>query len=100
MGPWPLLRLRDAVEGGDDEAARSLTEEILTGPGAKWPDASWRETSRKVGMQFTDYCQPGPLRPPFVEIPDDVVKIARQRAAYWQDLCRRYGPVAGGRFTG
>ena len=95
MGPWPLLRLRDALAAGDDETARRLTEEILTGPGAKWPDASWRETSRKVGMQFTDYCRPGPLRPPFVEIPAEVVEIARQRAAYWEELCARYRPSVG-----
>jgi hydratase-aldolase len=95
MGPWPLLRLRDALEAGDDETARRITEELLTGPGAKWPDASWRETSRKVGMQFTDYCRPGPLRPPFVEIPTEVTAIARQRAAYWEELCARYRPAVG-----
>jgi dihydrodipicolinate synthase/N-acetylneuraminate lyase len=102
MGPWPLLRLRDAVRAGDKETAERITKE-LGGPGGGErgaggpPNLSWRETASKIAQQFAGYVNPGPLRPPFVALPADVVKKAKLRAAYWNELCAKYGPqVAAG----
>lgn len=96
MGPWPLLRLRDAVRAGDMEAAKRITTE-LAGPGGGEgraaggpPNLQWRETASKIAQQFAGYVNPGPLRPPFVELPVDVVEKAKQRAAYWNELCAKY----------
>jgi dihydrodipicolinate synthase/N-acetylneuraminate lyase len=98
MGPWPLLRLRDAVRAGDAEAAKRITGE-LAGPGngegrasGGPPNLQWRETASKIAQQFAGYVNPGPLRPPFVELPVDVVEKAKQRAAYWNELCAKYRP--------
>lgn len=98
MGPWPLLRLRDAIRAGDIETAKRITGE-LAGPGngegraaGGPPNLSWRETASKIAQQFAGYVNPGPLRPPFVELPTDVVEKAKQRAAYWNQLCARYRP--------
>jgi hypothetical protein len=38
------------------------------------------------------YVDPGPLRPPFVEIPEDVVEKQRARVAYWKTICEKYRP--------
>jgi len=91
MGPWPLLRLRNAIAEGDAETATQITIE-LGGEGEGPPDLRWRETAGKIAMGFAGYCNPGPLRPPFVEIPEAVMERARQRAARWQELCAKYRP--------
>ena len=96
MGPWPLLALRDAVNAGDRALANQITldlTEARTGP----PDLRWRETARKIAVQHAGYCQPGPLRPPFVEIPPDVQERVQQRAARWQELCAKYRPLVASR---
>jgi dihydrodipicolinate synthase/N-acetylneuraminate lyase len=96
MGPWPLLALRDAVRAGDLETAKRITAEIIGprgGDGARPsgpPNLSWRETANKIAQGFAGYVNPGPLRPPFVELPADVVENAKKRAAYWNELCARY----------
>jgi len=55
---------------------------------------SWRESTAKLAMRAAGYCDPGPLRPPFLEVPDAVVARAQQRAAQWTALCERYRPTA------
>ena len=93
MGPWPLLRLRNAVAEGDHETARQITSELLSfgGPGGP-PDLRWRETAAKVAQGFAGYVKPGPLRPPFVNVPETVVEGAKRRAAAWNAMCARYRP--------
>lgn len=98
MGPWPLFALRDAVEGGNAEAAQAVMADLFpgragggapAGPPAP-PDLTWRETLAKIAAGFSDYCDPGPLRPPFVEIPPEVLERARNRAAQWQAMAAKY----------
>src|SRR5262249_47706689 len=46
MGPWPLLRLRDAIAAGDTQTATEITIAIgAEGEGP--PDLRWRETAAK-----------------------------------------------------
>lgn len=95
MGPWPLLRLRDAILAGDTTVAARVTREIMP-TGGGWPDLSWRETAMKIAVQYAGYCDPGPLRPPFVEVPQNVLQAARARARYWVELSEQYRPSATG----
>ncbi len=55
-----------------------------------------RATARKISIRYAGYCDPGPLRPPFVEIPAAVDERARRRAAYWTELCAKYRPQVEG----
>jgi dihydrodipicolinate synthase/N-acetylneuraminate lyase len=92
MGPWPMLRLRDAVAAGDLDTAVQIMREtsgVTEGP----LDIKWRETAAKVAIGYADYCVPGPLRPPFVIVPPDVQERAKARAKYWMELCARYRPT-------
>jgi dihydrodipicolinate synthase/N-acetylneuraminate lyase len=92
LGPWPVLRLRDAIAEGDVETVRSVTLAMSAAMGGR-NDLSWRENSSKLATEFAGYCAPGPLRRPFVHVPADVVEYARQSAANWRALCDEYQPA-------
>ena len=89
MGPWPQLALRDAVRRGDYERAKAITADISP-PGAPKKNLSWRETASKVGIRLAGYVDPGPLRPPFVEVPPEVIEGQKARVVYWKTLCAKY----------
>lgn len=92
MGPWPQLALRDAVRTGDIAKAKMITQEIGGQRSGGAPDLSWRETASKIAVRMAGYVDPGPLRPPFVEVPEDVIEKQRARVAYWKSLCSKYQP--------
>ena len=95
MGPWPLLALRDAVAQKDWAKAKEIIFDI--GPkGTRQPDLSWRETASKIAVRFAGYVDPGPLRPPFLEIPEAVTEAQRKKAENWKKLCAKYAPAYGG----
>jgi dihydrodipicolinate synthase/N-acetylneuraminate lyase len=94
MGPWPLLRLRDAIDAGDDATAQRITLELQgnRSSGGGPVDLTWRETSIKIAMEYAGYCKPGPLRSPFLEIPPAVDERAKRSAQFWTELSARYRP--------
>jgi hydratase-aldolase len=90
MGPEPLVFLRDAVDRGDIAAAKQVildTSVHRSGP----VTLQWREPGHKIAVRYAGYCDPGPLRPPFVHIPEDVLEKQKKRAAHWRQLCEKYG---------
>jgi len=93
MGPWPLLALRDAVRAGNNELATEITLALAAPPGAV-PNLQWRETGNKIGIRYSGYVDPGPLRPPFLDVPAEIDAAQRKRADYWRALCEKYRPVA------
>ena len=90
MGPWPQIALRDAFQRGDYEAARSITTDLAPPAGSPAKNLSWRETASKIGIRMAGYVDPGPLRPPFVEIPQEVIDRQATRVAHWKTLCEKY----------
>jgi dihydrodipicolinate synthase/N-acetylneuraminate lyase len=92
MGPWPQLALRDAVARGDRKLAEDITLDLLPPPGAP-VDLSWRETASKISTQLAGYVDPGPLRPPFLNIPEAVVERQKKRVERWKQLCTKYAPA-------
>jgi dihydrodipicolinate synthase/N-acetylneuraminate lyase len=89
MGLEPLVFLRDAVDGGDIEAAK----ECISDTQFKRGDSTalqWREPGHKIAVRFAGYCDPGPLRPPFLEIPQDVLDRQKARAEHWRSICEKY----------
>jgi dihydrodipicolinate synthase/N-acetylneuraminate lyase len=93
MGPWPQLALRDAVKRGALETAKAITLDIVP-PNQPPASLSWRETAAKIAIRMAGYVDPGPLRPPFVEIPPEVTERMHQRAERWTKLCAKYRALA------
>lgn len=94
MGPWPVLRLRDACFAGDWEAAKNICSDMSAAykaPGREG-DRFWRENAHKLAINEAGYCYAGPLRPPFRHIPNKILEHAKQEAANWKKLCDKYGP--------
>ena len=91
MGPWPVLRLRDACQAGDWATAQRIGMDLATR--AANEDLYWRESGSKLAINFAGYCDAGPLRPPFRHIPEEVVERTRAIANRWQSLVAKYGPV-------
>jgi 4-(2-carboxyphenyl)-2-oxobut-3-enoate aldolase len=89
MGPWPLFALRDAVARRDAMAAKDIILDIAP-PTSRAPSLSWRETAAKIAIGMAGYVEPGPLRPPFLEIPAEVIEAQRKRVERWQGLCAKY----------
>ncbi len=94
MGPWPLLALRDTVAQGDMERAKEITLDLALPVGASPPNLSWRETAAKIAIRYAGYVDPGPLRPPFVEIPPEVDAAQKAKAEKWAGLCKKYRAAA------
>lgn len=79
---------------GDSAAAADITLDITSSTiaGGARPNLDWRETATKIAIGYAGYVQPGPLRPPFVEIPEHVQINAQNYAAHWISLCEKYRP--------
>jgi dihydrodipicolinate synthase/N-acetylneuraminate lyase len=92
MGPEPLLLLRDSVAAGDTTTAISIVKEISAHRRGPEP-LSWREMGHKIAVRYAGYCDPGPLRPPFSVVPEDIKQRLKARAAHWRELCAKYGPL-------
>jgi dihydrodipicolinate synthase/N-acetylneuraminate lyase len=93
MGPWPIIRLRDAVQAGDYELAQDIIISLMGSGGGGPQDLTFRENSAKISARSAGYCDPGPLRPPFVNVPEAVAARAKQRAEEWQVLNASHQPV-------
>ncbi len=93
MGPWPQLALRNAIARGDRKLATEITSDFVAPSGGGEKNLQWRETAAKVGMRFAGYVDPGPLRPPFVKVPDSVVEGQKKRVERWKLLCGKYRPL-------
>jgi len=90
MGPWPMLALYDAVTTGDREMAKEIMFDLSPVLAVRNKNLAWRETAAKIAIRYAGYCDPGPLRPPFVEIPPEVDAAQKKRAEKWLALCDKY----------
>jgi dihydrodipicolinate synthase/N-acetylneuraminate lyase len=93
MGPQVLLAYHEAVVSGDTARAREIMFAISPVDAERKVNLSWRETASKIGIRYAGYVDPGPLRPPFLEIPEAVDKAQKARAERWRKLCETYRPT-------
>lgn len=92
MGPQVLLAYHEAVVAGDIARAKEIMFAITPVTAEAKVNLSWRETASKIGIRYAGYVDPGPLRPPFLEIPEAVDKAQKARAEKWVKLCQTYRP--------
>ena len=96
MGPWPQLALRDAIARGDRALAQEITDDFVAPSTGAKPNLSWRETASKIAVRLSGYVDPGPLRPPFVVVPENVIEAQKKKVERWQKLCAKYKPLVAG----
>jgi dihydrodipicolinate synthase/N-acetylneuraminate lyase len=92
MGPWPLLKLRDAVDSGDYETAKQVLLDITGGGGSRFDGHEPQDNARKIAASTTGYCNQGPNRSPFLEITKESMDAAMKRAEHWKSLNAKYRP--------
>lgn len=97
MGPWPILRLYQAVKDGDIESAKRITNELTEGSTGRRADSRGDGEGGGPNLQeLVGYIKPGPARPPSFPPSDGpseaAVKRAEQRAQRWIRLCEKYRP--------
>jgi dihydrodipicolinate synthase/N-acetylneuraminate lyase len=92
MGPQVLLAYHEAVVTADVARAKEIFFAISPVMVERKTDPAWRETAYKIGLRYAGYVDPGPLRPPFVEVPAEVEKAQKLRAEKWLELCAKYQP--------
>ena len=90
MGPEPVLALYNSVVTGNFDLAKEIYLSISPVMLDSKTDYSWRETAAKIAIRYAGYCNPGPLRPPFINIPESVDKAQKARATKWRKLCDKY----------
>ena len=93
MGPQALLAYHEAVVTGNIERAKEIMFALSPVMSERKVNLSWRETASKIGIRHAGYVDPGPLRPPFVEIPKEVDAAQKARAEKWNKLCETYRPT-------
>ena len=96
MGPQPVRRVVEAVTAGDPAEigrraddiawAHEPIEPILADPEVF---ASYNIQVEKARMDEAGYCQPGPVRPPYADIPEQYEAAARECGRRWRQLCER-----------
>jgi dihydrodipicolinate synthase/N-acetylneuraminate lyase len=92
MGPWPVLRLLKAARDHDVALATEIMAELTEHRVGEGRDGVPVDNARKPGFAYAGYCNPGPNRPPFVEISEPSMARAIKRAEYWKSLCAKYRP--------
>lgn len=91
MGPWPLLKLRNAVDSGDYQAAKQVLADIQ-GIGGGFDANEPQDNARKLAATHAGYCNLGPNRSPFVVVTPQALENANKRAEGWKQLCAKYRP--------
>jgi 4-(2-carboxyphenyl)-2-oxobut-3-enoate aldolase len=103
--PLPAMRLKDAIESGDEETARDLNHLInatntkfypQVGPEAVYPEALnvrhddlyglYTVALQKARIGGAGYIEPGPARPPYHVASDELVEMAAESGREWKQL--------------
>lgn len=95
MGPKPALAIMSAVEARDQTAidrwsraigwAGAPIEQMVKDPEVF---AKFNIQVEKLRIAEAGYCKPGPMRPPYSDIPSDMAEAARECGRRWASLCR------------
>lgn len=100
MGPQPSVALMATILAGDDARAAAISadlawanepvEDIIGNPELF---ASYNIQLEKVRIEAAGYCKPGPVRPPYDFIPEDMAEKCRDNGRRWAEIRNRYTPA-------
>jgi trans-o-hydroxybenzylidenepyruvate hydratase-aldolase len=102
VGPQVALALMKALAARDAQQAKTVADDIAWANephhaivGSQEVFASYNIQLEKVLMGASGYCKPGPIRPPYNVMPDDMVKAAREGGERYGKLREKYSKVLG-----
>jgi len=96
MGPQPSIALMDAIRANDMDRAKLISEDIglacetFLPPHAFAVFAHYNIQLEKLRIQAAGYSDPGPIRPPYNVIPDDLAEGTRECGRRWAELVKKY----------
>jgi len=97
MGPQPSIALMKAIERNDKEAAKLISmdiawaneviDEIIADP---ITFASYNIQFEKARISAAGYCNPGPVRPPYNFLPEEIRIKCEENGKRWTEICSKY----------
>lgn len=102
VGPQVALALMKALAARDAQQAKTVADDIAWANephhaivGSQEVFASYNIQLEKVLMGASGYCKPGPIRPPYNVMPEDMVKACREGGERYAKLREKYSKVLG-----
>lgn len=96
-GPEPSVALCDALEANDEEAIISVLGEMRKIP-AHAADfskfAAYNVQAVRMQAEYSDFMKPGPLRPPYTDVPDDWREAGKRAGAGWIEARKKFSKRA------
>jgi dihydrodipicolinate synthase/N-acetylneuraminate lyase len=95
-GPEPVIALQRAIEGGDADRARQITEDMRRAGRTLQPHGDFHIFSRynipleKIRVDAAGWMKAGPARPPYHVVPEAYAEGARQAGREWIKLREQY----------
>lgn len=96
MGPQPSVAVMDAILAGDMDRAKAISEEMAVAcetflPPQAFPVfAHYNLQLERTRIQAAGYCSPGPIRPPYNVLPEDLADGARECGRRWAELVKKF----------
>ena len=95
-GPEPLVAYCKALAENDPEVAQAYLDETATFP-RHAPDfskfASYNVQAERMMAEYSDFMNPGPLRPPYTDVPDDWRAAGKAAGEAWAAFRKKYTKV-------
>jgi hypothetical protein len=101
MGPEPVMALMRAILAGDDKQMDLLAADLhhcsepvrqITRNNELFAQVNIQ--MEKLRFEAAGYCKPGPIRPPYDWMPDDLAEASRECGRRWAALRKKkYSPA-------
>ena len=95
MGPAPSLALMDAIDARDWGAVDAVSADIAWACETFLPPdpqefGLYNIQIEKIRMNASEYCNAGPLRPPYDLLPPEMIERAQECGRRWTELQKKY----------
>ena len=96
MNPKPILALMKAIAARDENKIKEISE--IIGSANQPVDALIKDPElfakfniqiEKTRIAAAGYCKPGPCRPPYDDIPQNLEAAAKECGRRWAEICKR-----------
>jgi len=100
MGPQPCVALMNAIEAKDLDRAGEIAKDIFWANETFIPNGDFETFSQfnlqleKIRFTASGYCNAGPIRPPYNDVPDEYAEGARECGRRWAELVKKYSSDA------